>query len=67
MLATQQSIVTRAVSSEQTVVGSGRLLCSQPVVSAHVPRPLRARLKGRSIKSVKDGEITIRVSFGNQS
>ena len=37
------------------------------VGSAHMARPLRAGLEGRSIKSVKDGEFIISVSLGYQS
>ena len=36
-------------------------------LGTHIPKLLRVRLKGRSIKSVKDGEFIISVSLGNQS
>jgi hypothetical protein len=49
------------------VVGRGAFAREQPAGSAHMPRPLRAGLKGRSIKSVNDGEFIISVSLGYQS
>ena len=36
-------------------------------LGTYIPKFVRVRFKGRSIKSVKDGEFTISVSLGNQS
>ena len=68
-LGSQQTIGHSVQSTEHRAQSRrrGAVAREQPAGSAHMPKPLRAGLKGRSIKSVKDGEFTISVSLGNQS